>query len=177
MNRDEWITVRLAALDERMPAPYRGLSLTDEAVQAWCQSVAAGTGRALVLAGPKGTGKTATAWLAYRRLISLGWTGTYKAVTEVNYLESCLHDGIAASGAKAAALLLHDDIGGQAVSDWSRSRLLSLLDTRWLASVPTIVTTNLIEHELEMHLGDRATSRLAHRATFVTLAGVDRRLA
>jgi DNA replication protein DnaC len=177
MNRDEWIQARVAAASERIPAQYRGLSLESEQVRNWCEEIIDGTGGALVLAGPKGTGKTGNAWTAYLHLLGLGWVGKFRGLTEVDYLDSCLRDGEEASRARAVDLLLLDDVGGAKVSDWSRSRMLALIDTRWLAKKPTIVTTNLPEDQLAAHLGDRVTSRLADRAHLVTLTGSDRRLA
>ena len=177
MNREEWIDARVHAAARRLPAPYAGLALEHDGIRDWCSAVVTGTARALVITGPKGTGKTGNAWLAYPYLMSLGWVGRFRALTEVDYLDSCLGDGSTAARAKWAGVLLFDDIGGGTVSDWSRSRVLSLLDTRWSAGLPTIVTTNLTESQLAAHLGDRAASRLADRARLVTLTGPDRRLA
>lgn len=177
MNQQDWIDDRVRYATERLPSAYAGLSLENVEAQRWCADVVAGTAGSLVFVGPKGTGKTGNAWCTYPYLIGLGWVGRFRGLTEVDYLDSCLGDGASAMSAKEASVLLLDDVGGGTVSDWSRSRLLSLIDTRWLVKRPTIVTTNLTPAQLVTHLGDRASSRLATLATYVTLTGPDRRLA
>jgi DNA replication protein DnaC len=177
VNREDWIVSRVAAVTRRLPAVYQDLRLEHAEVTEWCVEVLTGSARSLLLVGPKGTGKTACGWLAYPHLVALGWVGKFFAVTEVDFLDSCLHDPHSRSQARSADVLLLDDLGGASVSDWSRSRLLSLLHARWLDRAPTIVTTNLTQPQLLAHLGDRASSRLADGARMVTLTGADRRIA
>lgn len=78
--------------------------------------------------------------------------------------------------AKSAPLLALDDLGSEAVTDWVRDRLYSLLNTRWDACLPLIVTTNRSPHEIAERIGESAASRItgacAHR---IEVIGPDRR--
>jgi DNA replication protein DnaC len=181
IDRDVWIAGRLAAVEARMPAAYRGLKVEDPTVAAWADKIlnrgGGATGGALLLFGPRGTGKTGNAWAVWPYLISRGFVGTWRATTEVDYLSDCINDKTQAAVAKTAKVLLLDDVGAYSPSDWSRAQLLALVDARWTATLPTIVTSNLTESQFAQHLGDRTTSRLANLGTFVTLTGADRRIA
>jgi len=63
--------------------------------------------------------------------------------------------------AKRAPLLVLDDLGSEAVTDWVRDRIYSLLNTRWNAVRPLIVTTNVTAKDIAERIGDGAASRLA----------------
>lgn len=174
---DTWVEAREAAVRARMPAQYRTCDVEHPEVRDWCSRVLGGHAVSLLLQGPKGTGKTGNAWAAWPHLIRLGWVGVWKATTEVDYLDGLINDKAMAGPLRRADVLLLDDVGAAAVSDWSRSRVFALIDARWLAGRPTILTTNLTAQQLSQHLGDRAASRIASEAAVVTLTGADRRLA
>ena len=63
--------------------------------------------------------------------------------------------------AKQAPLLALDDLGAEAVTDWVRDRLYTLLNRRWNECRPLIVTTNCAAALLAQRTGEGATSRLA----------------
>lgn len=177
MMTPDWIDLRLAAVRRAMPAAFAGAHVELPEIAAWCDGLRAGRPDALLLLGGVGAGKTWAAWGVWPHLITEGWVGQWRAVTEQAYLDALLPGGdrTLADKALCADLLLLDDVGAGAVSDWSRSRLLGLLDGRWSQSLPTIVTSNLPQPKLALHLGERATSRLGHHLTAVTLTGPDRR--
>lgn len=180
IDRDEWIAGRVAAVQVRTPAAYRGLEVEHPEILSWADGLlrfGGVAGGALVLCGPKGTGKTGNAWAVWPHLIRKGFIGSWRATSETDYLSDCINDRGTAALAKSAKVLLLDDVGAVNPTDYGRAQLLALFDTRWSATLPTIVTTNLTERQIAAHVGDRATSRLANLGTFVTLTGSDRRIA
>jgi len=64
--------------------------------------------------------------------------------------------------AMLAQVLLMDDLGAEKSSEWTRKELMIILDERYRANKPTIITTNLVlsDGELRKTCGDRAYSRL-----------------
>lgn len=174
---EAWVRDRETAVRARMPVQYTDCHVEHQEIRDWCSRVLTGHGSSLLLQGPKGTGKTGNAWAAWPHLIRLGWVGSWKATTEVDYLDGLLSDKTTAGAFRRCQVLLLDDVGTASVSDWSRSRVFALIDARWLSGLPTILTTNLTAAQLAQHLGDRAASRLAAEATVLTMPGADRRLA
>ncbi len=63
--------------------------------------------------------------------------------------------------AKLSPLLVLDDLGSEAVTDWVRDRLYNLLNVRWNRVLPLIVTTNVAPRLIAERIGDGAASRLA----------------
>ena len=61
---------------------------------------------------------------------------------------------------KECRLLILDDLGVNAPSDWSRSVLHSIIDYRINYELPTIVTTNLTNKELATKMDSRTIDRL-----------------
>jgi len=176
----EWVAARTVAVRQHIPAAFREATLDPQSeAAAWCAGVLAGQPDNLLLQGPKGVGKTHTGWACWPHLISLGWTGAFRMLTEQTFLTALLPEGerMVATWAGTADVLLLDDVGASPAGDWSRSRVLGLLDERWSHGLPTVVTTNLPHAALAIHLGDRASSRLRHHLTAVSLKGADRRTA
>ena len=62
---------------------------------------------------------------------------------------------------KYAKLLLIDDLGAESVTSWSRDEILgSILQYRMQEGLPTFITSNLNEKELQEHLSLTTTNRL-----------------
>lgn len=64
--------------------------------------------------------------------------------------------------AMLAQVLLLDDLGAEKPSTWTQKELMIILDERYRANKPTIITTNLMLNDSELRgtCGDRAYSRL-----------------
>ena len=71
-------------------------------------------------------------------------------------------------------LLILDDIGAEAVTEWRKEILFQIVNAR--AGIPTIYTTNFSSGELEQHLGPRNFSRLLQDTEVLKITGKDMRL-
>lgn len=157
-------------------------------------------GLGLLLTGGNGTGKTHLAVAAMRKLAELykvqGQFWDYHellreirnsynpstAFTEYEVLEPII----------GMELLLLDDLGAWKMSDWMNDTLFYILNKRYLAQRPTIITTNYPDgeasrEELEAasptlrseylvdRIGHRLRSRLLESCAVIRLNGDDRR--
>lgn len=80
--------------------------------------------------------------------------------------------------ALSAPVLAIDDLGAEAVTDWVRDRLYTLLNERWNHCLPLIVTTNCTPRAIAERIGDGAASRIAGLcARRIEVKGADMRRA
>ena len=63
-------------------------------------------------------------------------------------------------GLREAKLTVLDDLGAEKKSNWTLEKVYELIDARYRARRPTIVTSNLTPEELEEQIGPRAYDRL-----------------
>lgn len=176
---------------------------TQRAVAA-AQAVAAQERDGLVLCGPAGTGKTHLAvamvaerierWLAAWPTDSVEQERegmTYVArrpelrvrlVSVPGFLDQ-LRSRIRFADAEdplpalaAADLLVLDDLGREKVTDWASERLYVLVNERYNAQRPTVVTSNYMPSELASRGYDAVISRLVEGAAPVVITAPDFRL-
>ena len=57
-------------------------------------------------------------------------------------------------------ILLFDDLGSSANTEWQKEIILELIDIRYSKKLPTIYTTNLNNQQIKDELGNRTASRL-----------------
>jgi DNA replication protein DnaC len=165
-------TVNRARSAAQVPARYRNATPDHPAVAAWAEDVA--TGRAhdgIVLNGPTGCGKTWQAYGAWSLIAER--TGCRAVALPVPaYLDS-LRPGrtplVPLDQVERAEVLLLDDLAGERSSEWTVEVVYRLIDARWNACLPTIVTLNAPVRDLpdgrrvsslREQLGDRVASRL-----------------
>lgn len=81
-----------------------------------------------------------------------------------------------------ANLLVLDDLGAEKTSEWVQETLGMIINTRYNAKLPTIITTNLDDdlpntdpRSFVMQIGARSRSRLKEMCDWVRLSGVDAR--
>lgn len=75
-----------------------------------------------------------------------------------------------------ARVLVIDDLGAERPSDWVRERIYEVVNARYEAVRPIIVTSNLSPGQLEKHLGARITGRLMEMCEVVEVVGPSRRM-
>lgn len=140
------------------------------------------TDRGLFIAGPVGTGKTHLAVGILRAAMDLrGIRGRFAMVPAVL---AQIRAAIGRGDEEAAhllesyqrtQLLILDDLGAERVTDWVREQLFLLVDARYQAMLPTIVTTNDTLEALEDHVGQRIVSRIMEMCDGIALDGPDYR--
>lgn len=74
------------------------------------------------------------------------------------------------------AFLVLDDVGAERVSDWSRQMFYLLVDRRYRANLPTVITSNLSLNQIAEQIDDRIASRITEMGPVIHLDGADRRL-
>lgn len=72
-------------------------------------------------------------------------------------------------------LVIWDDIGEKAATEFESTNLYSIIDNRLLQNKANIFTSNLQPNELQAVLGDRLTSRIIYESINIKLSGKDKR--
>lgn len=171
-RRDRLVANLLANRPAEMAAPGE----LDPRIADWASGLAAGSKRNLILAGPVGTGKTWAVWKAAEQAVRDGYEGL-AVITTAGRFRRAIAPATAEPGEfgryLAAGLLAVDDLATVRLSEWDMDHLGELIDTRWSAQLPTVITSN--KTDLASLLGPRISSRLSHNALIVPMDGPDRR--
>jgi len=142
-------------------------------------------GRSLYLYGPYGSGKTRFACALAKSLIDKGVFVRFVNSGHLMAEIKGIYDGRptdALDKAYACRVLVLDDLGKEQPTEHSIAMLYELIDSRYMAGKPIIVTSNFARDELLARLGrDIATaesivSRLCEDSTSMYMGGNDRRL-
>lgn len=141
--------------------------------------IAAGTWRpwCLVLSGPYGCGKTHLAYAAanyrrekgkpYRMLTAPALMSQLKSAIDEKRrsIETMApiaygpEDWVRVYGATRALLIL-DDLGAQQDTEWATAQMFSILNARYDAELPTLITTNLSVAQFDPRLASRCKGGL-----------------
>jgi DNA replication protein DnaC len=148
------------------------------ATKAWADAFELDTERGLFLTGPFGSGKTHLAVAALRRAIQ-------RTLVDGRYLSAGALVGAVRSGeriswapvedATRAELLVLDDLGQEAGTEFTRDIVARVLFGRYEAARPTIVTSNLGPKAVGNMFGGAVLSRLHEMAEPLAMTASDYR--
>jgi len=158
--------------------PRPGTEKALEAVRAWVDGYSLDSERGLFLAGPFGSGKTHLAVAALHEAVT--WELAHGLFVSAAGLVSKVRKGERLDWqpvelACGVDLLLLDDVGQEAGSDFTRDIVARVITSRYDESMPTIMTTNLGPQALTKALGGGVTSRIHEMCTALTLTATDYR--
>ena len=170
----------LQRLRDRVPARHRAAGHLHPGVAGWVARLSEPEPPNLALVGPVGTGKSWQVWHAALLAVEHGLLGRVDVVGAEDFAaRTAPADGNGHHQSRAAMasarLLVLDDVGVNRSSAWFVESLYAVVNPRYDALLPTVVTSNLAD--LASVLGDRVASRLAHNLVTVVLDGPDRRRA
>lgn len=137
------------------------------------------SGRGLLLYGPTGTGKTYLAASIANAVIDRGWTAYMTNFKQVeDKLRSTWEKQSYMDELLEYDLLILDDLGVERQSQYMQEIVYNLIDMRYRAGAPMIITTNLTTDEFSKSdsIGNtRIYDRLLERCLPVKVAGHSRR--
>ncbi len=125
----------------------------------------------LVIHGSSGAGKTHVAAAIANRCIERGQPALFVVVPDLlDHLraaykpDSELAYDVLLEQVRTAPVLILDDLGTQSTTPWAQEKLFQILNHRYNAQLPTVVTTNLalerIDERQRMRLTDPAIARV-----------------
>jgi len=172
-------TAALGDLDWEAIQPPRARSTVQRYAEAINEMLVQGLG--LTLTGAVGTGKTHVAVGIVRLACALGvearFYGTPELLARIKATYSGsgeTEDDVLRELAEVPLLVL-DDLGVERPSDWVRDRLYQIVNQRYVAQRPVIVTANEDLSALAPRLGRRIVSRLSGASIELTFEGQDYR--
>jgi DNA replication protein DnaC len=136
----------------------------------------------LVLVGPSGCGKTHMAAAIAGRCIEKGQAVLFMVVPDLLDHLRAAYQPDAESGydelfemVRNAQVLVLDDLGVQSTTPWVEEKLFQLMNHRYSAQLPTIVTTNLelasFDSRVQTRLSDPALSQVHYLEGGATAGG------
>ncbi|MEM7130386.1 MAG: ATP-binding protein [Chloroflexota bacterium] len=140
-----------------------------------------GNGCGLVITGSTGTGKTHLAVGLGVVALGMGYEVYATMLGEVlltiraswgEYLPGRTDEAKLTEKLCTIKLLILDDLGSEKPTEWAIERLAYIINRRYTAQLPTIITTNLDISELETLWSSRVTSRLLGTAQLIELHDV-----
>lgn len=116
----------------------------------------------LVFAGPSGSGKTHLAAAIANHRAMMGYAVLFVTAADLlDHLRATFNPDSAVrfdrrfEEVRSAALLVLDDLGAQSTTPWAREKLLQIFNYRYLAELPTVITTASGLDEIDPRLRSR----------------------
>jgi len=129
----------------------------------------------LLISGAVGTGKTHLAAAILKHAFGIGLSAGLVSVPKLlEEIKDRFKDGTSRSLADKVTckfFLVLDDLGAEQGTVWAQKELYLLINTRYEAKLPTVVTTNCDAGELVQQIGERTTDRLREMCEPVALGG------
>jgi len=128
----------------------------------------------LILMGPYGSGKTHLAAAIGNFQASVGLPPLMVLVPDLlDHLRASFNPNSGISLDKrfeeirSARLLILDDLGMQSATPWAREKLYQLFNYRYIAELPTVITTSLQPTELDPRLLARISDRRLSKSVYL----------
>ena len=140
--------------------------------------------KSLLFTGPTGVGKTHLSLAVAGAVLERGHTVIYGSAQ--NLLSRLYRERFARFGEQTdeteralleCDLLILDDLGAEHSTEFTRSCIYNIVNTRMMASKPVIVSTNFSTAQLNGEYGERVTSRVLGNYTVLRFFGSDIRQA
>lgn len=132
----------------------------------------------LLIVGSYGTGKTHLACAIANKLIDDGIPilfDTFGGYLEKLKAEFDTSKRYCLENMKSVSVLFIDDIGKEKQTEWTRSVMFEIINTRYEDLLPTVITSNISGKDLEEYLGGATYSRLCEMCKGVMVKGKDQR--
>jgi len=132
----------------------------------------------VIISGTVGTGKTHLAIACLKEfLISRNNRNDKFIVTSIPaVLVDLFANADALKPIQSSDILILDDLGMEAVKEWGMEKIFNIVNYRYEAMLPIIVTTNLTSKELKDKIGQRSFSRIMSMCKSFVINGDDYRL-
>ena len=153
----------------------------------YCKKYAAGfapRAGSLLFTGPTGIGKTHLSLAIAGAVLEQGHTVIYGSAQ--NLLSRLYRERFARFGEQTdeteralleCDLLILDDLGAEHSTEFTRSCIYNIVNTRMMASKPVVISTNFSTAQLNGEYGERVTSRVLGTYTVLRFFGSDVRQA
>ena len=150
--------------------------------QGYAENFTKDTGAGLLLYGDYGVGKThlVTAvanYLVYTYGVSAYFVTAPELISKIQKsIRSYIQDGEDIKRtAKEVDVLILDDLGREKSNEWNQQILFELVDHRYRAKKPMLITSNLTPHQLSFQVGEATISRLINMSECIEITGTDYR--
>ena len=145
-------------------------------------------GHGLYIHGKSGRGKTYAASALAKEFVDAGYSVTFTTAGRMLEAVKSTFDGNGSTADELARyttcdMLILDDLGKENTREWSVNTIFMVMNERYEAMLPTVITSNFSPAEISGKLGRRGereaaeaiASRIAETCTAVYLSGPDRR--